>query len=191
MKQILALVFVFACKHDAPAAPTTAPSATTGATASATASASADSFAALGLTDVGVDGGGRSEGFGNDGFGNGHNWRDHPPPKSKLRQGAVTVDGRLPPEVVQRIVRQNFGRFRLCYEEALAKSPTLAGTVSTKFVIDKHGAPTQVTREASTTLANATVVSCVTGAFSNLTFPEPEGGGVVAVTYPLIFSLPD
>ena len=42
-------------------------------------------------------------------------------------QGATQVNGRLPPEVIQRIVRQNFGRFRLCYENGLRNNPNLAG----------------------------------------------------------------
>ena len=39
--------------------------------------------------------------------------------------GAATTKGRLPPEVIQRIVRGNFGRFRTCYGAA---KPGLAGT---------------------------------------------------------------
>ena len=39
--------------------------------------------------------------------------------------GATSVSGRLPPEVIQRIVRQNFGRFRLCYENGLRSNPNL------------------------------------------------------------------
>mgnify|MGYP006314362019 FL=1 len=50
------------------------------------------------------------------------------------------MNGRLPPEVIQRIVRQNFGRFRLCYENGLRNNPTLSGRVSVKFVIDRSGA---------------------------------------------------
>ena len=48
----------------------------------------------------------------------------------QLRQGATQVNGRLPPEVIQRIVRQNFGRFRLCYENGLRNNPNLQGRVS-------------------------------------------------------------
>lgn len=42
--------------------------------------------------------------------------RTKPP---SVRMGATSVSGRLPPEVVQRIARQSFGRFRLCYENGL------------------------------------------------------------------------
>ncbi len=52
--------------------------------------------------------------------------------------------GRLPPEVIQRIVRQNFGRFRLCYENGLRNNPNLQGRVSVRFVIGRDGAVSNV-----------------------------------------------
>jgi len=53
--------------------------------------------------------------------------------------GPVTVSGRLPPEVVQRIVRQNYGRFRMCYENGLHGNPNLTGRVAVRFVIGREG----------------------------------------------------
>lgn len=104
----------------------------------------------------------------------------------KLRVGATTVNGRLPPGVVQRIVRQNYGRFRLCYEQGLARDPKLEGRVVARFVIDRDGAVARVTNGGSN-LADAGVVSCVLAAFRPMTFPKPEGG-VVNVVYPLMLS---
>ena len=60
-------------------------------------------------------------------------WRGRTRTGPSLREGAVQVNGRLPPEVIQRIVRQNFGRFRLCYEDGLKSNPELAGRVTVKF----------------------------------------------------------
>ena len=124
-----------------------------------------DSFGAggLGLSGIGEGGGGRGEGIGlgnigtighgagtgtGQGFGNGHGrlggaHQTRPP---SLRQGATQVNGRLPPEVIQRIVRQNFGRFRLCYENGLRTNPNLQGRVAVKFVIDRDGAVSNVVR---------------------------------------------
>ena len=51
------------------------------------------------------------------------------------------MNGRLPPEVIQRIVRQSFGRFRLCYEDVLKTNPKASGRVTIKFVIDKQAVP--------------------------------------------------
>jgi hypothetical protein len=92
------------------------------------------------------------------------------------------VSGRLPPEVVQRIVRQNFGRFRLCYEEGLRDNPNLTGTVRVRFVIGRDGAVSHVA--GSGNLPDGRVTSCVTRAFYDLSFPQPEGG-VVLVVYPI------
>jgi hypothetical protein len=105
-----------------------------------------------------------------------------------MRAGAVTVKGRLPPEVVQRIVRQNYGRFRLCYEGGLKRAPTLTGMVVVKFTIDASGAVASV-MNAGSSLPDSTVVACVVRGFGNLSFPQPEAGAVV-VTYPITFTPP-
>lgn len=107
----------------------------------------------------------------------------------RIREGATKVDGRLPPEVIQRIVRQNFRRFRLCYEAGLRDDPKLAGRVVTDFVIDRKGAVTSV-KDGDSDLPNAGVRSCMARVFSNLSFPEPEGG-IVKVSYPIRFAPAD
>lgn len=105
------------------------------------------------------------------------------PPRPKLLDAGSEVQGRLPPEVIKRIVRQNFPRVRECYEKGLKKKPDLAGTVSVAFVIDEKGAVTGATR-AGGTLKDDDVAACVVKVFSTLYFPEPEGGKV-KVTYPI------
>src|ERR1019366_1238265 len=104
----------------------------------------------------------------------------------KLREGATQVNGRLPPEVIQRIVRQNFGRFRLCYENGMRANPNLQGRVSVKFVIDRSGA-VSMTADGGSDLPDQGVVQCVVRGFGNLSFPQPEGG-MVTVVYPIIFN---
>jgi hypothetical protein len=163
-----------------------------------------ESFGAggLGLTGIGEGGGGRGEGIGlggigtlghgagtgtGQGFGSGHgrlsgSHRAKPP---QVRMGATSVSGRLPPEVIQRIVRQNFGRFRLCYENGLRNNPNLQGVVSVMFVIGRDGSVSNVGGGGS--LPDGGVTSCVTRAFYGLSFPQPEGG-IVRVTYPISFS---
>lgn len=103
-----------------------------------------------------------------------------------LRQGATTVNGKLPPEVIQRIVRQNFGRFRLCYENGLRTNPKLAGRVAVKFTIDRSGAVSK-SGNGGSDLIDTNVIACVVKGFSNLSFPQPESGEVIVV-YPIIFS---
>ena len=110
-------------------------------------------------------------------------------PTPSLRQGSVTVSGGLPTEVVQRIVRQNFGRFRACYQRGLAMDPSLQGRISVRFTIDKSGAVIHQA-DGGSSLGSADVITCVVRAFANLRFPEPEGG-VVNVLYPIIFTAGD
>jgi hypothetical protein len=88
--------------------------------------------------------------------------------------------------VIQRIVRQHFGRFRLCYESGLRTTPTLAGRVAVKFTIDKSGA-VAAPADGGSDLPDKAVVACVVKGFANMSFPQPESGTVV-VTYPIIFA---
>lgn len=105
---------------------------------------------------------------------------------SMMHVGATSVSGRLPPEVIQRVVRQNFGRFKACYENGLRNNPNLAGRVAVRFVIGHDGDVSNVANGGSD-LPDSGVVSCVTRAFYGLSFPHPENG-IVTVTYPIVFS---
>jgi hypothetical protein len=164
-----------------------------------------DAFGAggLGLTGTGEGGGGRGEGIGlgnfggfghgagngqGQGIGNGRGGlgRGHATKGPRVREGAASVNGRLPPEVIQRIVRQNFGRFRMCYENGLRNNPALQGRVAVRFVIDREGAVSAVS-DGGSDIPDRGVASCVVRSFGGLSFPKPEGG-IVTVVYPIVFS---
>jgi hypothetical protein len=157
----------------------------------------------LGLSGIGEGGGGRGEGIGlgsigtlghgagtgtGQGFGSGHGrlGGSHRTKAPQVRMGATTVSGRLPPEVIQRIVRQNYGRFRMCYEQGLAKNPNLEGRVTVRFVIGRDGSVSNVSNGGSD-IPDAGVVGCVIRNYYGLSFPQPEGG-IVTVVYPIMFS---
>ncbi len=101
--------------------------------------------------------------------------------------GVPTSGGRLPPEIIQRIVRANFSGMRTCYEAGLRRSGNLNGKVEVRFVIERDGRVSSAKPTEGTALVDNTVVQCVVGEFSKLTFPEPEGGTVIVV-YPIIFN---
>jgi hypothetical protein len=103
----------------------------------------------------------------------------------KLAMGATSVNGRVPPEVIQRIVREHFAGMRGCYEAGLARDPSLKGKVVVRFVIGNDGTVTSVA-DAGSDLPDPATKTCVFAAFSALSFPAPEAG-VVTVTYPLQF----
>jgi len=142
-----------------------------------------DGFGA-GMGDVGTIGHGRGDGI-DDGFGHGHGnvGGQHKMREIGWKVGDTEVNGRLPKEVIQRVVRQNFGRFRLCYENGLRTNPGLTGRVSVKFVISRDGGVT-LAQDGGSDLPDQSVVSCVVRGFGNLSFPPPQGG-IVTVAYPI------
>lgn len=98
----------------------------------------------------------------------------------------VEVSGRLPPEAIQRTVRQNHGRFRLCFERGASTTGMLTGDrVTVRFVIGRSGAVSSA--QATSDAGNTALSSCVASAFAGISFPQPEGG-VVNVTYPVLFT---
>lgn len=157
----------------------------------------------LGLTGPGQGGGGKGEGIGigtigdgmGAGLGNLHGFGrgtglgsrgTHSTGVPRMRMGVTQVSGRLPPDVIQRIVRQNLGRFRACYERGLSRNPNLAGRVAVRFVIGRDGSVASVSNGGSD-LPDSGVTSCVINNFYGLSFPQPEGG-IVTVVYPLMLS---
>jgi len=107
----------------------------------------------------------------------------------RIRAGSVTVLGRISQEAVMRTVRQNFGRFRFCYEKGLARNAALAGKVELKFAIERDGAVSHVVSGAGTDLPDPEVVGCVKNGLNGVSFPLPEGGPA-SVVYPILFEPP-
>jgi hypothetical protein len=158
----------------------------------------------LGLTGIGDGAGGKGVGIGiggvgtcggtvcsglEGGFGNslGRTPPGHHTRVPRMRpDGSTSVSGHLPAEVVQRIVRQNFGRFRMCYEQGLTRNPNLQGRVAVRFVIGRDGAVSRV-QNAGSDMPDSGVVSCVVSAYYGLSFPAPENG-IVTVGYPIMFT---
>jgi hypothetical protein len=152
----------------------------------------------LTLSGIGDGGGGPGDGIGvgaigtvghdlTGGFGSRRPLRAHQATSpSVVRLGVSSSSGHLPPEVIQRVVRQNYGRFKGCYETGLRGNPSLQGRVGVRFVIGHDGEVSNVA-DGGSDLPDAGVVSCVTRAFYGLSFPHPETG-IVTVTYPIVFS---
>jgi hypothetical protein len=151
--------------------------------------------AGIGIDHVGTIGGGQGfcdstkgpcDGMGQ-GLSNGHGGLgSHRARVPRIRVANMVLSGRLPPEVIQRIVRQNYGRFRFCYEQGLAKNPNLEGRVVVRFVIGRDGAVSSA-QGGGSDLPDTGVNSCIIQAFYGLSFPAPEGG-LVTVSYPIALS---
>lgn len=137
------------------------------------------------LTTIGHDGQGIT-GSGPGSFGG--QWR---PPTTKvpekIRLGKADVRGGLAKEVIQREIRRHLNEVRFCYEQALVAQPDLQGRVSVQFIIAPTGA-VQTSVVAQSDLGHETTERCIASAVKRWTFPSPEGGGVVVVTYPFVLA---
>ncbi len=107
-------------------------------------------------------------------------------PLARVRAGDVHATGDLPVEIIERIVRQNFGHYRFCYEEGLRKNRNLTGQISVHFTIDADGTIGSDPTAGKSHFADRRVVECVLNGFRNLSFPQPQAG-VVNVVFELIF----
>jgi TonB family protein len=108
----------------------------------------------------------------------------------QIRSGAAMVKGSLSKEVIRRIVHRHINEVKFCYEKQLAKRPDLSGRVSVKFIISGTGA-VQMAAVADSTIGDPQVENCIAQAVRRWTFPQPEGGGIVIVTYPFMLTAPE
>jgi TonB family protein len=108
----------------------------------------------------------------------------------RIRSGAAMVKGSLSKEVIRRIVHRHINEVKFCYERQLAKRPDLSGRVAIKFIISGTGA-VQMAAVASSTVGDPVVENCIAQAVRRWTFPQPEGGGIVIVTYPFQLTSPE
>jgi len=98
----------------------------------------------------------------------------------------ASVRGSLDKEIIRRIVRRHVNEVKYCYEQELTKQPALGGRLVVQFMISGRGQVISSLLQSST-MGNARVENCTVQAVRRWSFPEPQGGGLVTVTYP--FSL--
>jgi len=139
------------------------------------------------LNTIGHGGGGGSgSGYGRGAGGLGGRRGSAP----SIRSGAAMVKGSLSKEVIRRIVHRHINEVKFCYERELSKRPDLSGRVAVKFIISGTGA-VQMAAVASSTLGDPGVENCIAQAVRRWAFPQPEGGGIVIVTYPFQLTAPE
>lgn len=135
----------------------------------------------LGIGGLGTRGGGRGRG----GFGDvdlGGQGKD----ETRFVPGRTVVVGGLSREVIDRVIQRHYNEIRYCYEKELTRDPSLYGKVTVLFVIGGSGSVTDALAQQST-LASEPVESCIVSHVRRWSFPAPEGGGTVQVTYPYVF----
>ncbi|XXY46138.1 AgmX/PglI C-terminal domain-containing protein [Sorangium sp. So ce269] len=100
---------------------------------------------------------------------------------------SVPLPGQLERAEIQAVVRGSFGRYRVCYEELLARSPAAAGAIPLTFAILGDGTVADAAVDtARSTLRDATLERCMVAATSALRFPGI--GQKTTVVYPIELS---
>jgi hypothetical protein len=89
-------------------------------------------------------------------------------PAGWVRETALNLHGPHERGDVERIVQQNSGRFRLCYEAALRSDPTIKGRAALAWTITREGRVVDVTVVDST--SNAPLDACLSRQPSGLEF---------------------
>jgi hypothetical protein len=95
--------------------------------------------------------------------------------------------GSLDKKVIRAEIERHEGEVRTCYERGLTRNRLLAGRVSILFMIAHNG---QVLSSAiqSSTMNDNDVEECLGRSVCDWHFPNPQGGGVVIVSYPYNFA---
>ncbi|HKP59237.1 MAG TPA: TonB family protein [Polyangiales bacterium] len=141
----------------------------------------------IGLGNIGTIGHGAGGGTGS-GYGSGAGgFRGRDAKVPRIRSGQADVHGSLSKEVIRRIIGRHINEVRFCYEQELNARPDLQGRVAVKFIISPTGA-VQTAAVDSSDLGNPKAEQCIAQAVRRWTFPAPEGGGIVVVTYPFVLS---
>jgi len=87
-------------------------------------------------------------------------------------------------DAIQSRVHGSFGKFRKCYEGALAREKGAKGTVSVFFEVAPHGDVLSA-RVKENSLPDVEAQRCLLKEFRTLKFPPPPGG-FGTVTYPIV-----
>jgi len=135
----------------------------------------------LGLGGLGTKGGGRGSG-GNGSIDLGGRGKD----TTRVIPGKTTVVGGLSKDVIAKVIKRHQNEIKFCFEQELQKNADLSGKVAVAFTIDPAGAVADAS-VAETSLNNSNAENCMLSRIRRWKFPEPQGGGVVSVTFPWIF----
>ncbi|MBK7858787.1 MAG: TonB family protein [Archangiaceae bacterium] len=135
----------------------------------------------LGLGGLGTKGSGRGLG-GNGSIDLGGRGKD----STRVVPGKTTVVGGLSKDVIMKVIKRHQNEIKFCYEQELQKAPDLSGKVAVLFTIDPAGAVAEA-NVSETSLNNGNAENCMLSRIRRWKFPEPQGGGVVSVTFPWIF----
>jgi TonB family protein len=111
------------------------------------------------------------------------------PAPPTVEQGKHTVVGPLSKDIIRRIVRAHINELRYCYQQGLARSPDRGGRVVIDYQILGTGKVGDSKLKKST-LPDAAVGTCMVEATRRWTYPRPDRGATVTVSYPFVLAPP-
>ncbi|MFV8750312.1 VIT domain-containing protein [Nannocystaceae bacterium ST9] len=138
----------------------------------------------IGLGNTGLIGRGGGGTGGSYGRGSGAGFGGRGSVVPQIRLGKASVAGSLDKDVIRRIVRAHINEIRGCYNQGLAKDPTLAGRIVLKVEVGGDGKV--VAAEIGEDGLEQGVGACMVKAAKKWTFPKASGG--FSFTYPFEFS---
>jgi Ca-activated chloride channel homolog len=109
------------------------------------------------------------------------------PEPDSVATAAPIILGSIDKSVIDRVIKKNLNQVRYCYEKELKTHADIAGKLVVKFTIGAEGDVSEAVVKSST-LGSPAVSACVLGRFLRMQFPAPAGGGIVVVSYPLVFA---
>ncbi len=99
----------------------------------------------------------------------------------------TVVLGGMDPDIIRKILLDHLPQFRYCYQKELERSGAeVSGVVKLNFTIGASGHVSQAGVDGSSGIPSD-VKKCVIGVLRGISFPEPNGGGVVEVKQPMNF----
>ncbi|HZS41317.1 MAG TPA: AgmX/PglI C-terminal domain-containing protein, partial [Polyangia bacterium] len=145
----------------------------------------------IGLGSIGTIGKGAGGSSAMSGFGAQHVLTAHAARAPEVLIGEARVLGSLDKSIIRRVVRRRLNAIRFCYEKEAQKHASLAGRIELRLFIDSSTGRVTASGIQSTTMDNAEVENCVAEEAAKWEFPIAVGGGMVQVSYPLVFKLAD
>jgi TonB family protein len=104
----------------------------------------------------------------------------------RIRSATADVRGSLSKDVIRRVINRHRNEVLFCYEQELNSRPGLQGRVAIKFIIAPSGEVLNAAVDNSN-MGSVKVEQCIAQAVRRWSFPAPDGGGLVTVTYPFVF----
>lgn len=95
--------------------------------------------------------------------------------------------GSLDKEVIRGVIRGHLGEVKACYDTVWTTHPDAQGRMMVRLGIAPSGS-VETSCLVSSSLNDSSVELCVVDDLLRWTFPRPDGGGWVIVSYPFVFT---